>query len=123
MLKENILTINEFEERLNQHVQDEQYSDIINVKYNFMSIYSTTRHYGGPEEGGWWYNLDILEYTVPICRDAGLELLYTIYLYLCKVAVMKTEGNIYSINGGIEYYVDLEHKQGESENKERPHYE
>lgn len=27
----------------------------------FLSVYSLTRHYGGPEEGGWWY--DVWEHT------------------------------------------------------------
>ena len=22
----------------------------------YVNVYAITRHYGGPEEGGWWYN-------------------------------------------------------------------
>jgi hypothetical protein len=24
-------------------------------KYNFLTVYSVTRHFGGIEEGGWWF--------------------------------------------------------------------
>ena len=37
----------------------------------FLNVYEVTREYGGPEEGGWWYNarhtvthLDVTNFTV-----------------------------------------------------------
>jgi hypothetical protein len=26
-------------------------------RLHFINVYTVTRHYGGPEEGGWWYNM------------------------------------------------------------------
>jgi hypothetical protein len=26
------------------------------IAYVWINVYSSTRHYGGPEEGGWWYD-------------------------------------------------------------------
>lgn len=31
----------------------------------FVSIYRSSRHYGGPEEGGWWYTITTLEGSTP----------------------------------------------------------
>ncbi len=31
----------------------------------YFSVYEVTRHYGGPEEGGWWYDLTRLVVTMP----------------------------------------------------------
>jgi hypothetical protein len=34
--------------------------------YLYINVYSVTRHYGGPEEGGWWYNSGTPLASVPI---------------------------------------------------------
>jgi hypothetical protein len=26
------------------------------MNFEFVNVYAVTRHYGGPEEGGWWYD-------------------------------------------------------------------
>jgi len=30
----------------------------------FISKYEVSRHYGGPEEGGWWYDRHVLVHTI-----------------------------------------------------------
>ena len=38
----------------------------------YVSVYRDERQYGGPEEGGWWYNVYTLEGGVPfITREAA----------------------------------------------------
>lgn len=32
----------------------------------YMNAYEVTRHYGGPEEGGWWYNFNAPLASIPI---------------------------------------------------------
>ena len=32
----------------------------------YVNVYSMTRHYGGPEEGGWWYNAGEPLASVPV---------------------------------------------------------
>ena len=32
----------------------------------YVNAYSVTRHYGGPEEGGWWYNCHCPMASIPI---------------------------------------------------------
>jgi len=55
-----------------------QYEDFNGVKINhgrqYVSVYEVQRAYGGPEEGGWWYDVYSLVDTVPVAtRKAGLE--------------------------------------------------
>lgn len=35
----------------------------MNSKEIYIVVFSTTREYGGPEEGGWWYNWTSIEQT------------------------------------------------------------
>ena len=41
----------------------EKYQMTKTSKPIYVSIYSVTRNYGGPEEGGWWYTQHVLEST------------------------------------------------------------
>lgn len=87
-----------------------------------LTVYNTTRHYGGPEEGGWWYNWTNVRYSLPIhnLTEEEAELLKAL---LNKVH--PSEGNIYSTRGGCEVDIELEEddKVGEMATKERPRYE
>jgi len=42
----------------------------------FVSHYKATRHYGGPEEGGWWY--DRYEFVKAETNDIPKELAFNI---------------------------------------------
>tara|TARA_R110002020_G_scaffold215083_1_gene422209 strand:+ start:3012 stop:3404 length:393 start_codon:yes stop_codon:yes gene_type:complete len=35
-------------------------------RLKYVNAYSVTRHYGGPEEGGWWYNRGYPLASVPV---------------------------------------------------------
>ena len=41
-------------------------SGSIKPRLKFVNVYSVTRHYGGPEEGGWWYNQGEPIASVPV---------------------------------------------------------
>jgi hypothetical protein len=85
----------------------------------YVNVYEITREYGGPEEGGWWYNrLRCLE-TYPV-RNKNSELMQE---QLEKDYAHIKQGNIYSVLGGTELNVYIEERPKQSETKERPHYE
>ena len=88
-------------------------------KIVFVTAYEVTRHSGGPEEGGWWYNwLDKIE-SVPIHRHDADEVAVTLKTKYQN----RVEGDIYSVLGGVEVHVLTENEAGENQSKERPHYE
>jgi len=92
----------------------------------FITIYSTTRHYGGPEEGGWWYNWsECLETkSIPNCDKESLEAVVdSIIERWCKEYEQHHHGNIYSVLGGEEVWITLEHHAGERGSKRTPRYE
>jgi hypothetical protein len=39
----------------------------------FVSIYRRCQHFGGPEEGGWWYSRDSLEGSIPFPTKEDAE--------------------------------------------------
>lgn len=83
----------------------------------WVTVYEVTRHYGGPEEGGWWYNWhDVLRsfYVPERVADFRVRKLTPRYV---------NEGNIYSVLGGTQYHVVIEATRFESQTTHRPHYE
>ena len=87
------------------------------VKAGLVGVYEVTRHYGGPEEGGWWWNAraHITSYR---CRKEDRD-------ELCKKLSEEyvNEGNIYSVLGGVEYEFHREFVAGQFRTKRKPHYE
>ena len=43
-----------------------------------VAIYEVDRAYGGPEEGGWWYDTGTLCRTVAVFRDPGRAQAYAL---------------------------------------------
>jgi len=89
----------------------------------YVNLYQQTRHYGGPQEGGWYYDLDECKLTLPtLNRENMIKTL----MEFCAEFARKHElfyGNISSVLGGAEAWVCVEKTPAESENLERPHYE
>jgi hypothetical protein len=85
----------------------------------YVNVYSIERCYGGPEEGGWWYDwYECLE-TYP-CRNINAE---TLQEELEKEYDHIREGDISSVLGGTDLAVYIEEKPAESQTKGRPYYE
>lgn len=85
----------------------------------FVNAYEVTRRYGGPEEGGWWYNnFDCIE-TYPTRYKNSKQ----IKEFLEKEYKDVEYGDIYSVLGGAALSVNIEDKPAESETRETPHYE
>lgn len=89
----------------------------------WINVYQTTRHWGGPEEGGWWYNWDHCLASSPFHEDTPIEVLGAEKARLSLLFRGQDEGDIYSVNGGVEHWVAIEEEKAESETKVRPHYE
>jgi hypothetical protein len=85
----------------------------------YVNVYAVERCYGGPEEGGWWYDwYDCIE-TYP-CRNKNAD---TVQEQLEIGYDHIKEGDISSVLGGTDLRVWIEEKPAESQTKERPYYE
>ena len=86
-----------------------------------VTLYLTTRHWGGPEEGGWWYNLDHVACSVPTMFSKEIIDL-TAKLVLDK-AGDGIGGDIYSVLGGCEGWIRIERVSGSAAVTTIPTYE
>jgi hypothetical protein len=86
----------------------------------FVNVYEVTRHYGGPEEGGWYYNRLHCVEVYPVRDEAAGE---TIIEYLEEQHKHRKHGNIYSVLGGTDLEIYFEDEPKESETRERPQWE
>ena len=79
----------------------------------WVTIYEVTRHYGGPEEGGWWYNWwePVASFPVPLLPQ---RLALRMYKRLIPKYAERAWGDIYSVNDGMEIYVYTEWTRGEN---------
>lgn len=90
-----------------------------------VNVYELDRAYGGPEEGGWWYNTGELVQTVPVWSDAWSD---DDIEKLCELL-----GNQYPKEGdrsigsvlyaGGAHAIVVEPHEGKSWPQERPRYE
>jgi len=44
------------------------------VRVEYVNLYAVTRHYGGPEEGGWWYDQGEPLKSTAVRKGRGLRL-------------------------------------------------
>lgn len=91
----------------------------------FVTMYSVTRCYGGPEEGGWWY-----DWYEPV-KDAHIELpgeASDVAIDLARGALTERYGwknkhSRSSVLGGADCTIIVEEQLHENASRERPHYE
>jgi hypothetical protein len=112
----------------------------------YVNLYRVTRHYGGPEEGGWWYNAGEPLASVPIpgiwrseeMPDAEVPSGWKPDTQLLPIAmddfirekerlmdlfVFEKWGSIYSVRGGADIEVRSEWHVARDWPERRPHYE
>ena len=88
----------------------------------YLSLYRETPFYGGPEEGGWWYNAGSPLGSIPFdIADRTripdeIDRLKRLFFHL-------NEGDIDSVLGGQEVQVYTEDEAAEHFPQERPYYE
>ena len=86
----------------------------------YVNAYAVTRNYGGPEEGGWWYDQDTPLASVPVIDQVEID--------YWKPALKErfahiVEGNMYSVLGGTAVVISVEDEMAQPYPAERPHYE
>lgn len=88
----------------------------------YVSVYSVGRAYGGPEEGGWWYDYGTPQASVPVNTWAEAEQWRE---RLEKDERFSNEGrrDRHSVIGDENFEVYLEDHCAESFPSSRPHYE
>jgi hypothetical protein len=114
----------------------------------FVNAYAVTRHFGGREEGGWWFNAGSPLASVPVeielapaygeehrlhgCVDCfsidhvtkvSLANLHKERERLTRLLADCAHGDINSVNGGVEVDVSFDWDQAEHWPTERPRYE
>lgn len=87
---------------------------------HYVSAYAVTRHYGGPEEGGWWYDWYHHIESSPRLRPRKLD--HYRKRFEAKYDHVR-EGDISSVLGGTDICVSFERWPGEFASTRTPHYE
>lgn len=92
-----------------------------------VSLYTVTREFGGPEEGGWWYNNHVLETSraIPAWMFGGIRGWYINLMKntLLSVFTHLKHGDIYSVLGGTDIIVFREEVKGENQTEHPVFYE
>lgn len=100
-----------------------QVQEEIQADPRFVSVYMVTRCYGGPEEGGWWYDSYELRASLPIADYLeGAPSADEVEAFLRRI-FGEGEGNRFSVLGGYGIHYCREYESGQSETKGRPTYE
>lgn len=69
-----------------------------------VTVYQVTRHYGGPQEGGWWWNRSEAVCTIPLIRPGDPDEIEEVKAFLAPR--FPDEGNISSVRGGVEHHIN-----------------
>lgn len=85
----------------------------------WVNVYTVSRCYGGPEEGGWYYDAYQFIEGHPVPRSVA----ETLKDELIKRYNDLKYGDISSVLGGQDYSVWVEDHEAQSETRERPRYE
>lgn len=90
-------------------------------KRHYVNVYEVTRHYGGPEEGGWYYNAGMPLAAIPY--DTLRHAISHDQEALRNMFRDKEEGDIYSVLGGTEVHITIEEHPPEQYPETGPTYE
>ncbi len=133
----NIFKTLTFKKKIRNHIVDQEIDITIEKNYNedsgkyevmfkendlcYISLYLTNRHYGGPEEGGWWYNTNHLYLTVPTIfnTDAINKIVDN---FIKDKVEEELYGDINSVLGGQDGSIIIEKVPGNFERSEHQTY-
>ena len=85
----------------------------------YVTVYEVTMHYGGPEEGGWWFDWWRPLRSWPRLDDAKTEEAAERLRRILNRGLRE----YHSVLGGIKYCVVLEGLPKDCASTETPHYE
>ncbi len=90
----------------------------------YINIYELDQHYGGPEEGGWWYDSGTPVYTMALPEGteedaalAAVDALREVYRYEGRLTKSRYP------HDGYDYSVVLEDEPAKAYPESRPYYE
>jgi hypothetical protein len=89
----------------------------------YVNAYGVTKHYGGPEEGGWWYESGQPMASVPFPTDAGEFAIKAMISQLRRLLDDRAWGDIHSMRGGCEVRIEVEDHMARVWPETRPFYE
>jgi hypothetical protein len=85
----------------------------------FVTVYEIDRCYGGPEEGGWWYDAgEPIRFYVCRSHDEAQDVREQL-----SNGEFPTTGKRYSVLGGEDYSIGIGLRPGEAFPDKIPHYE
>jgi hypothetical protein len=87
-------------------------------RVTFVNVYDYSRAYGGPEEGGWWYDTGVPVKSVACVTDSDVDVAST-----RLQGVYPSTGGASSVLGGEDYIILYESHPGRPFPEYRPHYE
>lgn len=84
---------------------------------NWVNVYSVSRCYGGPEEGGWWYDAGECIERMEVAADKAGDVAEALRRQYPRT------GRRYSVLGGDDFDVKIEHEPGTYFPQYQPRYE
>lgn len=89
----------------------------------YVNAYSVGRYYGGPEEGGWYYDAGTPIASVPVGDDASDEQIAAVKAELTSAHGWESRNSRSSVLGGDDFKIYVEEHPAEDFPKTRPYYE
>lgn len=84
----------------------------------YVNIYSVDRFFGGPEEGGWWYDAGEPVGSIPCRSQAEAD-----EVKAAMLVRFPRSDNRFQSTGGSDYVVTIEDEFAAMWPTEKPHYE
>lgn len=102
-----------------------KYSTPDGHKIVFVNAYSVSRHFGGHEEGGWYYDVGIPICSVPVREEdeTVIELEKRRITELLGWEKNPPRLGRYSVVGGSDFEIYVEDEPAKAWPEETPHYE
>jgi len=86
--------------------------------FTFVNVYEVDRAYGGPEEGGWWYDTGRLITSRQVSRESAEDMRISL-----KIKYKSTGDSSSVIYSGGDYQVYVEDRPGADFPEYTPRYE
>ncbi len=92
--------------------------------FNYLTVYFVTREYGGPEEGGWYYDRYVKKFSFYTggMSESDEDVLFS-SLEAWSDSVNDGKPRLHSVSSRGEYWIIREEESGALETTERPRYE
>lgn len=116
------MDINDFLSALDYINQEEDYNDPRTLGKKYIVAFEKEQGYGGPEEGGWWF--DVLTPIASIEVRTKKEAVAAYYFLVDTYAEeYQDERPYYSAAGGVDFIIAIEDEIAPHYPKEYPRYE